>query len=36
MGLYLTEFGVQSEPDPYVGVSETQQAEYRSIAERIA
>src|SRR4051794_33175466 len=36
LGLYLTEFGIQSKPDPYVGVSETQQAEYRSIAERIA
>jgi hypothetical protein len=35
-GLYLTEFGIQSKPDPYVGVSEAQQAEYRSIAERIA
>jgi hypothetical protein len=35
-GLYLTEFGIQSTPDPYVGVSEALQAEYRSIAERIA
>lgn len=34
--LYLTEFGVQSKPDPYAGVSETRQAEYRSIGERIA
>jgi hypothetical protein len=34
--VYLTEFGVQSEPDPYAGVSETRQAEYRSIGERIA
>jgi hypothetical protein len=34
--LYLTEFGVQSEPDPYAGVSDARQAEYRSIAERIA
>jgi hypothetical protein len=34
--LYLTEFGVQSRPDPYAGVSETRQAEYRSIGERIA
>jgi len=35
-GIYLTEFGIQSKPDPYVGVSEKQQAEFRSIAERIA
>jgi hypothetical protein len=34
--LYLTEFGVQSEPDPVSGVSETRQAEYRSIGELIA
>ena len=34
--LYLTEFGIQSKPDPYVGVSQLKQAEYRSIAERIA
>ena len=34
--LYLTEFGVQSEPDPINGVSEERQAEYRSIGERIA
>ncbi len=36
MSIYLTEFGIQSEPDPSVGVSETTQAEYRSISERIA
>jgi hypothetical protein len=36
LGLYLTEFGIQSAPDPFVGVSQTRQAEYRSIAERIA
>jgi hypothetical protein len=35
-GLYLTEFGIQSEPDPFVGVPEARQAEYRSIAELIA
>jgi hypothetical protein len=35
-GVYLTEFGIQSTPDPYVGVSESRQAEYRSITERIA
>jgi hypothetical protein len=34
--LYLTEFGVQSRPDPIAGVSETRQAEYRSIGELIA
>jgi hypothetical protein len=36
LGIYLTEFGIQSEPDPYAGVSYTKQAEYRSIAEQIA
>ena len=36
LGMYLTEFGVQSRPDPFIGVSETRQAEYRSIGERIA
>jgi hypothetical protein len=36
MSLYLTEFGIQSYPDPFIGVSLTRQAEYRSIAERIA
>src|SRR3954453_19952045 len=35
-GIYLTEFGVQSRPDPFVGVSLRQQAEYISIAEQIA
>ncbi len=35
-GLYLTEFGIQSKPDPFIGVSESRQAEFRSIAERIA
>jgi hypothetical protein len=34
--MYLTEFGVQSKPDPLFGVSLLQQAEFRSIAERIA
>jgi hypothetical protein len=32
----LTEFGIQSTPDPLIGVSLTLQNEYRSIAERIA
>jgi hypothetical protein len=36
LGIYLTEFGIQSRPDPFLGVSYTAQAEYRSIAERIA
>jgi hypothetical protein len=36
MPLYLTEFGIQSKPDPFIGVSWQQQAEFRSIAEQIA
>jgi hypothetical protein len=36
MPVYLTEFGIQSVPDPISGVSLQQQAEYRSISERIA
>jgi hypothetical protein len=36
VNLYLTEFGVQSAPDPIAGVSTTRQAEYRSIGEWIA
>jgi hypothetical protein len=36
IGLYLTEFGVQSHPDRLSGVALSRQAEYRSIAERIA
>jgi hypothetical protein len=36
VGIYLTEFGVESRPDPLRGVSFTAQAEHRSIAERIA
>jgi hypothetical protein len=36
LGIYLTEFGVESRPDPLRGVSFTAQAEHRSIAERIA
>jgi hypothetical protein len=35
-GLWLTEFGVQSYPDPYVGVSQQRQAEWRSIGEWLA
>src|SRR5690348_6966265 len=36
MPIYLAEFGIQSKPDPYYGVSGARQAEYRAIAERIA
>ncbi len=36
MPIYLTEFGIQSKPDPIVGVSETRQAEYLAISEQIA
>ncbi len=36
MKIWLTEFGIQSKPDPNYGVSETRQAEYRSISEKIA
>jgi hypothetical protein len=34
--LYLTEFGIESKPDPIRGVSLQQQSEYRAISERIA
>jgi hypothetical protein len=34
--IYLTEFGIQSVPDPSFGVSLQRQAEYRSYSERIA
>ena len=34
--IWLTEFGIQSKPDPFLGVSQTAQAEYRSISERMA
>ena len=36
VGLWLTEFGVQSRPDPYVGVSQQRQSDWRSIGEWIA
>lgn len=36
MRVYLTEFGIQSKPDPFIGVSFTRQAEYRSISEYLA
>ena len=34
--IYLTEFGVQSKPNRYLGVPVSQQAQYDAIAERIA
>jgi hypothetical protein len=34
--IYLTEFGIQSKPDPIYGVSELRQNEYRAISEKIA
>jgi hypothetical protein len=34
--IYLTEFGIESTPDPIRGVSQQRQAEYRSTSERIA
>jgi hypothetical protein len=34
--IYLTEFGVQSKPNRYLGVSVGQQAEFYAISERIA
>jgi hypothetical protein len=34
--IYLTEFGVQSKPNKYLGVSAARQAEYDAICERIA
>ncbi len=36
MGVYLTEFGIQSKPNPYVGVPVSVQAEWDAMAERIA
>jgi hypothetical protein len=34
--IWLTEFGIQSKPDPFIGVSEVRQAEFRSISELLA
>ena len=34
--IYLTEFGIQSKPDPVYGVGQRRQAEYRAIGEKIA
>jgi hypothetical protein len=36
MGVYLTEFGIQSKPNPFVGVPVAEQAEWDAMAERIA
>jgi Cellulase (glycosyl hydrolase family 5) len=36
LAIYLTEFGVQSKPNKYLGVSAAKQAEYDAIAEKIA
>jgi hypothetical protein len=36
IGVYLTEFGIQSVPDPLYGVSQVKQNEFRAISERIA
>lgn len=34
--IWLTEFGIQSKPDPFIGVSELKQSEFRAIAEHMA
>ena len=34
--VYLTEFGIQSKPDPYYGVGQARQNEYRARSEQIA
>ena len=36
MPIHLTEFGIQSKPDPIYGVSMARQSDYRSIAELLA
>jgi len=36
LGIYLTEFGIQSTPDPFVGVSLARQCEFLAIAEHMA
>jgi hypothetical protein len=36
MPIYLTEFGIQSKPNQYLGVSPAKQAEYDALAEYIA
>jgi hypothetical protein len=35
-GLHLTEFGIQSLPDPLVGVPQQRQEEFRAISEKLA
>jgi hypothetical protein len=35
-GLHLTEFGIQSLPDPLVGVPQQRQAEFRAVSEKLA
>jgi hypothetical protein len=35
-GIYLTEFGIQSRPDPFAGVRLSRQAEYLAISEKMA
>jgi hypothetical protein len=34
--IYLTEFGIQSRPDPFYGVSYQRQNEYRAFSEKVA
>jgi hypothetical protein len=36
MPIWLTEFGIQSSPDRFTGVSLTKQVEYRALSERLA
>src|SRR3954470_15216927 len=36
LNVHLTEFGIQSTPDPIVGVSQARQSDYRAISERLA
>jgi hypothetical protein len=36
LNIYLTEFGIQSKPNPFFGVSLAQQAEFEETSERIA
>ena len=36
LGIFLTEFGIQSTPDPFAGVSLARQSEYLAVSERMA
>ena len=36
LGVWLTEYGVQSKPDPFLGATEQEQAEFLAMSERIA